>query len=75
MSEQRDDAVLADLPPKRLLATDQLGPIKAGIQCMDSIEMIQEYLAYETKHQNRTPVQHQLRLRARELRREADTDD
>ncbi|QIO25317.1 hypothetical protein [Haloarcula sp. JP-L23] len=69
MSEHRDDAVLADLPPERLLASDQLQPILAGIQCMDSIEMIQEYLAYETKHKDRTQVQHQLRLRARELRR------
>ncbi|QIO25039.1 hypothetical protein G9465_22385 (plasmid) [Haloarcula sp. JP-L23] len=73
MSEHRDDAVLADLPPERLLATDQIQPILAGIQCMDSLEMLQTYLAYETKHKDRTQVQHQLRLRARELRR-ADCD-
>lgn len=39
------------------------------VRLRNFIEMVQEYLAYERKHQNRTPVQHQLQLRARKLRR------
>ncbi|MBX0298062.1 hypothetical protein [Haloarcula nitratireducens] len=64
-----DAAVLEGLPPEQLLSGDQLQPIIAGIRCMDSIETIQTYLAYETTHQDRTHVQDKLRLRARELRR------
>ena len=30
---------------------------------MHSIETIQQYLAYENQHENRTPVQSHLRLR------------
>ncbi|MBX0298327.1 hypothetical protein [Haloarcula nitratireducens] len=69
MSDNTDAAVLDDLPPERLLSGDQIQPILAGIRCMDSIETIQAYLAYETKNQDRTHVQDKLRLRARELRR------
>ncbi|MBX0298312.1 hypothetical protein [Haloarcula nitratireducens] len=69
MSGDSDAAVLEDLPPERLLSGNQLQPTLAGIRCMDSIETIQAYLAYETKHQDRTHVQDKLRLRARELRR------
>ncbi|MBX0296905.1 hypothetical protein [Haloarcula nitratireducens] len=69
MSDDSDNVVLKDLPPERLLSGNQFQPILAGIRCMDSIETVQAYLAYETKHQNRTHVQDKLRLRARELRR------
>ncbi|WP_135306417.1 hypothetical protein [Haloarcula amylovorans] len=69
MSGDTNPTILEDLPPKRLLSGDQLKPILAGIRCMNSIETIQAYLAYETTHQDRTHVQDKLRLRARKLRR------
>jgi hypothetical protein len=69
MSDDRD-AILDELPPERLLDGDHLQPILAGIRCMRSVETVQQYLAYENQHRNRTPVQSNLRMRARELRRE-----
>ncbi|MCJ0618144.1 hypothetical protein JZX76_00950 [Haloarcula hispanica] len=64
------DPILDKLPPERLLDADHLQPIVAGINCMHSMEAVQQYLAYENKHQNRTPVQSRLRERAREIRRD-----
>ncbi|AJF27920.1 hypothetical protein SG26_19325 (plasmid) [Haloarcula sp. CBA1115] len=64
------DPILDKLPPERLLDADHLQPIVAGINCMHSMETVQRYLAYENKHQNRTPVQSRLRERAREIRRD-----
>jgi len=70
------DPILDKLPPERLLDADHLQPIVAGINCMHSIETVQQYLAYENKHQNRTPVQSRLRERAREIRRdESDAEE
>ncbi|AJF28034.1 hypothetical protein SG26_20005 (plasmid) [Haloarcula sp. CBA1115] len=70
------DPILDKLPPERLLDADHLQPIVAGINCMHSIETIQQYLAYENQHESRTPVQSQLRLRAREVRRdESDAEE
>jgi len=74
MSEDDTEPILERLPPEKLLATDQLRPIRAGIQCMDSIETIQAYLAHENANRNRTQVQHALRMRARELR-DGEPDD
>ncbi|KAA9397726.1 hypothetical protein [Haloarcula sp. CBA1129] len=64
------DPILDKLPPERLLDADDLQPIVAGINCMHSIETIQQYLAHENQHANRTPVQSRLRERAREIRRD-----
>ncbi|MDS0223755.1 hypothetical protein NDI54_20650 [Haloarcula sp. S1AR25-5A] len=64
------DPILDKLPPERLLEADHLQVIVAGINCMHSIETIQQYLAYENQHKNRTPVQSRLRERAREIRRD-----
>ncbi|EMA18401.1 hypothetical protein [Haloarcula marismortui] len=70
------DPILDKLPPERLLDADHLQLIVAGINCMHSMEMIQQYLAYENQHENRTPVQSRLRERAREIRRdESDTEE
>ena len=73
MSEDDTAPILERLPPEKLLAADRLRPIRAGIRCMDSIETIQAYLAHENANRNRTPVQHALRMRARELR-DGETD-
>lgn len=75
MSEQDAEPILEQLPPKTLLASDRLRPIRAGIRCMDSIETVQKYVAYETRHHDRTQVQAALRMRARELRDEGQDDD
>ncbi|KAA9400708.1 hypothetical protein Har1131_18700 [Haloarcula sp. CBA1131] len=64
------DPILDTLPPERLLEADHFQPIVAGINCMHSIETIQQYLAYENQYKNRTPVQSRLRERAREIRRD-----
>ncbi len=75
MPAQDTDPVLQKLPPEKLLAADRLEPIRAGIQCMDSIETIQEYLAHENANRDRTQVQAALRMRARELRNAEQDDD
>jgi len=70
------DPILDKLPPERLLDADHLQPIVAGINCMHSMATVKRYLAYENKHQNRTPVQSRLRERAREIRRdESDSEE
>ena len=74
MPEQDSEPILEQLPPKTLLASDRLRPIRAGIRCMDSIETVQKYVAYETQHRDRTQVQAALRMRARELRDERDDE-
>lgn len=70
MAANDSDPILEKLPPERLLAGDHLRPIRAGIRCMSSIETIQQYLAHENQHKNRTQVQVELRERAREIRRQ-----
>jgi len=67
-SSDDSDPIVEKLPPERLLAADRLGPIRAGIRCMGSIETLQQYMAYETKNQNRTQVQAAIRMRAQQLR-------
>lgn len=62
-----DDKILEELPPKRFLDTSNARLIKAGLHCMHSRETIQQYLAYENQHKNRTWVQRFLARRAREL--------
>jgi len=67
-SSDDSDPIVEKLPPERLLAADRLEPIRAGIRCMGSIETLQQYVAYETKHRNRTQVQAAIRTRAQQLR-------
>ncbi len=74
MPEQDSDPILERLPPETLLASNRLRPIQAGICCMDSIETVQKYVAYETQHRDRTQVQAALRMRARKLRDEGQDD-
>ena len=67
-SSDDSDPIVEKLPPERLLAADRLGPIRAGLRCMGSIETLQQYVAYETKNRNRTQVQAAIRIRAEQLR-------
>jgi len=67
-SSDDSDPIVEKLPPERLLNADRLEPILAGFRCMGSIETLQQYVAYETKHRNRTQVQEAIRMRAQQLR-------
>lgn len=62
-----DDKILEELPPERFLDTSNARLIKAGLHCMHSRETVQQYLAYENQHENRTWVQRLLASRAREF--------
>ena len=62
-----DDKILEELPPDRFLDTSNARLIKAGLHCMHSRETVQQYLAYENQHENRTWIQRLLARRAREL--------
>ena len=74
-SNREGKPILERLLPEKLLASDHLRPIRAGIRCTDSIETIQACLAHENANRNRTQVQHALRMRTRELRdREIDSE-
>lgn len=75
MPEQDTEPILERLPPEKLLASNRLRPIQAGIRCMDTIETIQKYVAFESQHRDRTQVQAALRMRARELRDERNDED
>lgn len=75
MPEQETEPVLEKLPPEKLLESDYLQLIRAGIRCMDSIETIQQYLAHENANRDRTQVQVALRMRARELREQGHAHD
>jgi len=57
------------LPPAQLLSGNR-HQVEAGLQCIDDIEVLKEYLAYENTHQDRTPVQHAIHIRAVEIRSE-----
>lgn len=63
-----DEPITKQLPPEKLLSSP-VPLIQAGIECMDNIETIQEYVAYENAHQQRVGILNQLRLRAQEVRR------
>lgn len=62
-----DDNILKDLPPERFLDTSNARLIKAGLHCMHSRETVQQYLAHENQHENRTWIQRLLARRAHEL--------
>ena len=65
-----DDREFPTLPPAKLLAGNRQ-QIAAGLQCIDDIEVLKQYLAFENTHQDRTPVQNAIRNRAAEIRAQA----
>ena len=58
------------VPPAKLLAGNR-HQIAAGLQCIDDIEVLKQYLAFENTHQDRTQVQNAIRNRAAEIRAQA----
>jgi hypothetical protein len=66
--DDETDPILEQLPPERLLETPQWDLIKAGIVCMHHIETIQQYVAYENQHQQRTAILRLLQQRAATIR-------
>lgn len=67
------DTILEKLPPEQLLETEQWQLIQAGTACMHELDTVQQYVAYENQHAQRTWIFHLLSHRGRELREQRDT--
>lgn len=70
MTEQTDEqtdkqtaesTLLDELPPDKLLETDQLRLITAGLRIEDKPAVLQKYLEYERSHQDREGVKRRIR--------------
>jgi len=64
ISDESDDK----FPPEKRLEAPNYRLIKAGIATIPDIETLQECVAYENTHQNRTQILRQLKWKAEELR-------
>jgi len=64
ISDESDD----EFPPEKRLEAPNYRLIKAGIATIPDIETLQECVAYENTHQNRTQILRQLKWKAEELR-------
>lgn len=62
------ETVLATLPPEKLLDTNDVARIRAGVHCMDSVETVKQYVAYENNNDQREHILQLLQERATELR-------
>lgn len=62
------DAILNELPPKRLLDTNDPKLLRGGVRCMRSVETVRQYVAYENSNAQRQHVLERLQARAAELR-------
>jgi hypothetical protein len=62
------ERILDALPPEKLLATNDVIRIHAGIHCMRSIETVKQYVAYENNNDGRDHILRLLQERATELR-------
>jgi hypothetical protein len=67
-SDDTYDQVLDELPPERLLSTNDMSRIRGGVRCMRSVETVREYVAYENGHEQRQRILKLLQERATELR-------
>jgi len=63
-----DDGDDDDVPPAKRLEASDMRPIKAGIETIPNTETLQECVAYENTHQNRTQMLRRLEWKAEELR-------
>jgi len=64
ISDESDD----EFPPEKRLEAPNYRLIKAGISTIPDIETLQECVAYENTHQNRTQILRRLKWKAEELR-------
>ena len=66
--ESANDAENDEFPPEKRLEAPNHRLIKAGIATIPDMETLQECVAYENAHQNRTQVLRRLKWKAEELR-------
>ena len=66
--ESANDAENDEFPPEKRLEAPNHRLIKAGIATIPDMETLQECVAYENAHQNRTRVLRRLKWKAEELR-------
>ena len=59
-----------EFPPEKRLEAPNHRLIKAGIATIPDMETLQECVAYENAHQNRTQILRRLKWEAEELRKE-----
>ncbi|WP_135806851.1 MULTISPECIES: hypothetical protein [Halobacteriales] len=64
ISDGSDD----EFPPGKRLEASNYRLIKAGIATIPDMETLQECVAYENAHQNRTQILRRLKWKAEELR-------
>lgn len=62
------DAILDQLPPEKLLDTNNPKLLRGGFRCMHSVETVQKYVGYENSNAKRTHVLKRLQARAAEIR-------
>lgn len=65
-SNQSDST--AEFPPEKRLEAPNIRLIDAGIATIPDMETLQECVAYENAHQNRTQILRRLKWKAEELR-------
>ena len=63
--------ILNELPPEKLLDTPNFRLIRGGVTCMDSVETVKQYVAYENTTEQRAQVLRLLQQRAAELREQS----
>ncbi len=66
--ESANDAENDEFPPEKRLEAPNHRLIKARIATIPDMETLQECVAYENAHQNRTQVLRRLKWKAEELR-------
>lgn len=69
-TEGGHDNILDQLPPERLLETNNSKHLRGGLQCMHSVETVKKYVAYENENKNRSHVLSKLHARATEIKSE-----
>lgn len=71
MAQRKSRPITEDLPPEKLLETNDHRLIRAGVTCMHDIDTIRRYVAYENAHEQRSWVCRILQERADEVRTES----
>ena len=66
--ETADDGENDEFPPEKRLEAPSTRLITAGIETIPDMETLQECVAYENTHQNRTQILRRLKWKAEELR-------
>lgn len=62
-------------PPEKRLEAPSIDLIRAGITTIPDMETLRACIAYENRHQNRTPILERLERKAVELRAAQGSDD